>query len=312
MLALVIDAMVGDPVFLWKRVPHPVTLIGRLIEALERRLNREALLPATRKVNGAIALALVVSVALGVGWSLETLFVSVAYGWIGVVIVTAIMLAGRSLFNHVASVASALESDGIEAARREISKIVGRTPGGLDEAGISRAAIESAAENFSDGVLAPAFWFALLGLPGLFAYKAINTADSMIGYRSPRYRDFGWAAARLDDIVNWPAARISGLLIAIAAPISGGSFGEAIRVVHTDAGKHRSPNAGWPEAAMAAALGVALAGPRAYDGKIVDDAFVNADGREAEAADIRRALRVYIGAWLNCFLAVVLIAGMTA
>jgi adenosylcobinamide-phosphate synthase len=213
------------------------------------------------------------------------------------VIVAAILLAGRSLYDHVADVAAYLRL-GIANARVAVSRIVGRDPGSLSEAQICRAAIESAAENFSDGVVAPALWFLLLGLPGIAAYKAVNTADSMIGHLTPRYVDFGWAAARLDDLVNLPASRLAGALIALAAPLVGGSVAQSLRVMAADAGKHRSPNAGWPEAAMAAALGLALAGPRRYAGIIVDDPFLNAAGRrEATPADIRRALRVYLGAW---------------
>jgi adenosylcobinamide-phosphate synthase len=222
------------------------------------------------------------------------------------------MLAGRSLYDHVAAVAVAFERHGLAAARAAIKKIVGRDPESLDEAGLSRAAIESAAENFSDGLVAPALWFALLGLPGMLACKAINTADSMIGHRSPRYRDFGWATARLDDLVNWPAARLSGLLIALAAPLAGGAIGEALRTMFADARKHRSPNGGWPEAAMAGALGIRLLGPRTYGGSVADDPFLNAAGRDATPADIWRALRVYLGAWAIFFLAVLLLAVLVA
>jgi adenosylcobinamide-phosphate synthase len=174
--------------------------------------------------------------------------------------------------------------------------IVGRDPERLDSAGVARAAVESAAENFSDGVVAPVFWLALLGLPGLIAYKAINTADSMIGHRSPRYRDFGWAAARLDDLVNLAPARLAGLLIALVAPVGGGSIATALRLMLRDAGKHRSPNAGWPESAMAGALGIALAGPRAYAEGVVNDPLLNAEGRIAAPDDIRRALRILVAA----------------
>jgi len=177
--------------------------------------------------------------------------------------------------------------------------IVGRDPDQLDEAGVCRAAIESCAENFSDGVVAPVFWLALLGLPGLIAYKAINTADSMIGHRSPRYESFGWASARLDDLVNLIPARLSGLLIAIVAPIVGGSIGTALGVMWRDAAKHRSPNAGWPESATAGALGLALAGPRRYGERIVADVFLNAEARKAASPDdIRRALDLLIAACL--------------
>jgi adenosylcobinamide-phosphate synthase len=186
-----------------------------------------------------------------------------------------------------------------------VSRIVGRDPKTLDEAGVSRAAIESLAENFSDAVVAPAFWFAVLGLPGMLAYKAINTADSMIGHLSPRHRDFGWAAARLDDLVNLPASRLAGGLVAIAAPAVGGSIATAFAVMRRDARRHRSPNAGWPESAMAGALGIRLLGPRIYDGRLSDAPYQNAEGRKATPDDIRRALVVYVVAGL------LLLAGVT-
>ncbi len=304
--ALLLDAVVGDPDAIWRRVPHPVVAIGVAIGALDRWLNRDRWGAGARRTLGVAAIVLVAGLAGAVGYGLERLFAAVPFGWIGTIIVAAVMLAGRSLHNHVKAVADAF-ADGLPAARSAVSRIVGRDPASLDAPRICRAAIESTAENFSDGVVAPALWFALFGLPGLLAYKAINTADSMIGHLTARHRDFGWAAARLDDLVNWPAARLSALLIALAAPLAGGSLPRSLRVAFADARKHRSPNAGWPEAAMAAALGVALAGPRRYGGIIVDDPFVNEGGRrEATPDDIRRGLRVYIGA--GAFLALLVAA----
>ncbi len=307
-LALAVDAIAGDPDFLWRRVPHPVAVIGWLVGALDRLLNRERVPPARRRLFGGIAVAVVVAVAAGVGLLLEAAFEAIPYGEVGTVLVAAILLGGRSLYDHVAAVAAAF-TDGIEAARAAVSKIVGRDTGALDEPRVCRAAIESAAENFSDGVVAPAIWFMLLGLPGLFAYKAINTADSMIGHMTPRYLDFGRAAARLDDLVNLPASRLAGALIALAAPLAGGSVANAFRVMMTDAPHHRSPNAGWPESAMAAALGLALAGPRRYGDIMVDAPFLNrAARRAASPADIGRALRVYVGAWALLWVVVALVA----
>ncbi len=309
-IALVLDALFGDPEPIWRRLPHPVTIVGGLIGWLDRTLNSEALTAAWRKTAGIFAVVIVFAVAALIGYGLELAFRSVPFGWVGTALVASVLIAGRSLHDHVAAVASAF-GEGLVAARMAVSRIVGRDPGSLDQPRICRAAIESAAENFSDGVVAPALWFLVLGLPGLFAYKAINTADSMIGHLTPRYEQFGWAAARLDDLLNLPASRLAGTLIALAAPACGGSIAQAFRVMVADAPHHRSPNAGWPEAAMAAALGVALAGPRRYAGIIVSDPFVNATGRrDANPTDIRRALRVYVAASAAFFAIVAVVAAL--
>lgn len=297
-LALLLDAVVGDPDLFWKRVPHPVVLLGRLVSVLDNGLNRKGASPAMLRLAGLLALAVIVIVAAAVGLAIELAFRLIPHGWIGTVVVAAVFLAGRSLYDHVAAVAKAFAEGGLDGARKAVARIVGRDPASLDKSGVSRAAIESLAENFSDGLVAPAFWFAVLGLPGLLAYKAVNTADSMIGHRTARHEHFGWASARFDDLVNLPASRLSGTLIALAAPLAGGSIGHSFDVMRREAKKHRSPNAGWPEAAMAAALGLAIAGPRRYRGVLVDDPFLNPGGRKrATPADIRRALKVYLGAW---------------
>jgi adenosylcobinamide-phosphate synthase len=215
----------------------------------------------------------------------------------GLGLIASVFIAQQSLYWHVARVRAAFASEGLAGAREAVAMIVGRDPESLDDSGVARAAIESCAENFSDGVVAPVFWLALLGLPGLFAYKAINTADSMIGHRTPRHRDFGWAAARLDDLLNLVPARLAGVLVALVAPVAGGSMIAAVKIMWRDARKHRSPNAGWPESAMAGALGVALAGPRRYGETVVDDLFLNAEGRaNAAPDDIGRALKILIAA----------------
>ena len=224
-----------------------------------------------------------------------------AIGLAVAVIMASSLLAQKSLDEHVSAVAVALENDGVVGGRSAVSHIVGRDPDALDEAGVSRAAIESLAENFSDGVVAPAFWLAVGGLPGIAIYKAVNTADSMIGHRTPRHEAFGWAAARLDDLINLPASRLSAMLLAGAAFfVPGASASHAWTTVRRDASHHRSPNAGWPEAAVAGALGLALAGPRHYGGTLVDDATMGKGGRRAATAgDIRRALALYrVADWL--------------
>jgi len=217
----------------------------------------------------------------------------VPFGLLVLAVVASALPAQRSLWSHVAAVADALERDGVAGGRRAVSQIVGRDPAALDEAGIVRAAIESLAENFSDGVVAPLFWGAVAGLPGMAGYKAANTADSMIGHRNERYAAFGWAAARFDDAINLPASRLAAALLLVAAICTGADAARAWRAVRRDAGRHRSPNAGWPEAAMAGALGLRLAGPRVYGGVLVEDAWMG-DGRaQASVADLRQALRLY-------------------
>jgi adenosylcobinamide-phosphate synthase len=309
--AIALDAAIGDPDALWRRLPHPVVTIGRLVGGFDRTFNRPSLGPRMRTALGVVAILVIAAAAAGIGFVVESLFAMIPYGWIGTVIVAAILLAGRSLDAHVGAVRRAFATGGLDAARTAVSRIVGRDPASLDEAGVSRAAIESTAENFSDAVVAPALWFAILGLPGMLAYKAINTADSMIGHMSPRYEQFGWASARLDDLVNLPASRLAGLLIALSAPVAGGSITDAVHVMRRDAPGHHSPNAGWPEAAMAAALGLALLGPRRYRGVLTAAPYLNPAGRrQAAPDDIGRALRVYRAALALLFLTAALLGGL--
>ncbi|MBN8976626.1 MAG: cobalamin biosynthesis protein [Rhizobiales bacterium] len=292
LVALAADAVIGDPDWLWRRLAHPVAIVGRAIAALDRVLNREAWSSARRKFFGIVAILLLAIGAIFAGYAVEAMIPRGLAGNIALGLLASTLIAQKSLYQHVARVHAAFDSGGLTAARDAVSLIVGRDPNSLDESGVSRAAIESCAENFSDGVVAPTFWLALLGLPGLLAYKAINTADSMIGHRSDKYRDFGWASARLDDLVNLVPARIAGLLLALAAPLARGSIALALKTMRRDARHHRSPNAGWPESAMASALGIKLAGPRRYAEGLVDDPHLNADGRDATPADIPRALRM--------------------
>lgn len=293
-LALLIELMLGYPDWLVRSIGHPVTWIGRLIEALDHKLNHEQDAPARRRAAGAIALVALIAVAGVVGFALQHNLPRLPFGLLLLAVLASTLMAQRSLHAHVAQVAFALERDGLEAGRQAVAQIVGRDPDALDEAGVARAAIESLAENFSDGVVAPAFWMAVAGLPGAAVYKAINTADSMIGHRTPRHGDFGFAAARLDDLVNLPASRLSAVLIVAAAALSSRTAAErAWRAVRRDAHHHRSPNAGYPEAAMAGALGLALAGPRRYGGVLVEDAVMGSGRRDAGAADIRKALVLY-------------------
>ncbi len=296
-LALILDAIIGDPDRIWRRIPHPVAWFGAMISGCDRLFNRERWSAETRRTAGILSVAALLLAAFLPALLLESALRALPAGDILVALVASVFLAQKSLYGHVRRVRDAFREGGVGAARRAVSMIVGRDPDRLDEAGIARAAIESTAENFSDGVVAPAFWFLLLGLPGLVAYKAVNTADSMIGHLSVRHRDFGWAAARLDDVLNLVPARLAGALIAASAWIVRGSPTVAASVMLRDAGLHRSPNAGWPEAAMAGALGLALGGPRIYAAGPVIEPFLNAPGRrDAGPDDISRALRVMVAA----------------
>ncbi|WP_373085241.1 adenosylcobinamide-phosphate synthase CbiB [Sneathiella sp.] len=310
LLACLIDALVGDPPALYRQVSHPVVLIGSMISLLEKYLNPLKGSTLRRFIGGALTTAIVILLAVFAGVLIALLCDALPLGIVLLAILASSLIAGRSLFDHVEGVAVGLEQ-GLDTGRRAIAHIVGRDPESLDEAAVSRAAIESLAENFSDGVVAPVFWFVLLGLPGLLGYKAINTLDSMIGHHSERYEYFGKAAARLDDLVNYIPARLTGALIVAAAYWQTGADGRwAWAAVRHDAARHRSPNAGWPEAAMAGALGIALAGPRTYAGKEVRDHWMNAPGRRSVGpADIRAALKVY---GLACGLLAILLVVLAA
>jgi adenosylcobinamide-phosphate synthase len=308
--ALAIEASFGYPLALFKRIGHPVTWIGALISATEGRFNSGRWNQGVRRALGSASLAfwLILTAALAgaVSWVLGGSPVGLA----ALALVAASLPAQRSLHDHVKAVADALEGGGLAAGRDAVSLVVGRRTSALDEAGVARAAIESLAENFSDGVVAPAFWLAVAGLPGGALYKTINTADSMIGHRTPRFQAFGWASARLDDLVNLPASRLAALWLVAAALLDGAAPAHrALRAIIRDAPRHRSLNAGWPEAAMAGALDLKLAGPRVYGETLVDDAFMGEGRREACAADIRRALALYRRAAVIQFAA---LAGLTA
>jgi adenosylcobinamide-phosphate synthase len=318
LLALLLDAAFGYPNWLFRKAGHPVTWIGALIGLADRRLNKESASPLTRKLAGVLAIICVTGAACATGLLIQIAAGRLPYGWVLTAIAASTLFASGSLYTHVRDVAVALEMDGLEGGRRAVSRIVGRDPETLDSAGVARAAIESLAENASDGAVAPVFWFLVLGLPGVAAYKAINTADSMIGHRNTRYEAFGWAAARLDDLVNLPASRLTAALFVAAAAVSvalprfaqfergarKASPAGAVRAIIRDARRHRSPNAGWPEAAMARALGLKLAGPRSYGGEVVADAYMGEGRADAGSGDIRRALGLAGAAWLIMFAAI--------
>jgi len=300
-VAMAVDALLGWPVPLFARVGHPVTWLGRLITTVDIAWNRPSDPPAFRRAAGVAGALVVIAVSAALGWVLQSVL---ALGWIQFVLVGILawpLVALRSLDDHVAAVASPLQAGDIAGAREAVSRIVGRDPATLDEAGIARAAIESLAENASDGIVAPVFWGALFGLPGIFGYKAINTLDSMIGHRSERHEAFGRAAARIDDVANFIPARLTGFLFVLLAP----RRAEALSCMTRDARRHRSPNAGWPEAAMAGALGVRLSGPRIYHGSITNEPWLNEGARDPRAADIGEGLAIYRRAML-------LLAGLLA
>jgi adenosylcobinamide-phosphate synthase len=293
-VAMAMDALVGWPAWLFARIGHPVTWVGALINLLDARCNRNGDAPALRRAAGIAAALLVIALAAGLGWALQAEF---STGWSRVVLVGIMswpLVALRSLHEHVAAVARPLQAGDIAAARVAVAQIVGRDPAILDEAGIARGAIESLAENASDGIVAPVFWGALFGLPGIIGYKAINTLDSMVGHRTERHEAFGWASARIDDLANVVPARLTGLLFVLFAPRRLDSMACMIG----DARRHRSINAGWPEAAMAGALGVRLSGPRIYHGSIADEPWLNEAARDPRAADIAQALAIYARAMI--------------
>lgn len=289
-LGMILDALLGEPKALWDRVPHPAVLMGRAVGALDAWLNRGP----SRQAKGLVALILLVLGAAVPGWVLQ------AFGGLVEIVVVAILLAQRSLADHVRAVADGLRMS-LAEGRRAVAQVVGRDTRDINQPAVARAAIESAAENFSDGVVAPAFWFLLAGLPGLLVYKIVNTADSMIGYRNDRYEEFGKAAARFDDLLNVIPARLTAAILALAHGHL--SDWQAIRA---DARLHRSPNAGWPEAAMARALNVALAGPRSYDGRMQAFAFVNESGqRDIGPVQVEAAVAALWRGWVVVLAAVI-------
>jgi len=309
--AVVIEAIAGYPDAVFRRIGHPVTWIGALISRLDRVWNRETASDGARRIAGVAAVLVLLAICAGAGLLIQLTLFHLAGPWLGVLLtalVASTLIAQRSLDAHVRAVADALEDGGIAAGQVAVSRIVGRDTAALDEAGVGRAAIESLAENVSDGIVAPVFWMAVAGLPGALAYKAINTADSMIGHKTPRHLAFGWAAARLDDLVNLPASRLSALWIVLAAVVLPGADPRAaMRAVRRDAHKHKSPNAGWPEAAMAGALGIRIAGPRLYAGVPTATAWMGEGRAELRAYDIRKALILYRVAclWQAVVLAVI-------
>ena len=294
LLALAMDAIIGDPNWLYRKIPHPISVIGCMMNQLDLFLNRPQVKNPTKKILGVLFIIIALSVAGIIGWGMQTGLKLMEFGQLLEAILVSIFLAQNSLYRHVRNVAQALVSDGLDAARLSVSHIVGRDPATLDDSGVCRASIESLSENFSDGVIAPVFWYLIAGIPGILMYKTLNTADSMVGHLSPKYRYFGWASARLDDVANFIPARLTALLIFLTALIIPSTKGfKSLRSCLTYANRHRSTNAGWPEAAMAGALDIRIAGPRVYNGIVVNDPWMGDGNPNLKTNDINRALKLY-------------------
>ncbi|MGQ0610820.1 MAG: adenosylcobinamide-phosphate synthase CbiB [Paracoccaceae bacterium] len=307
-LAMAIDGVLGWPGRLYARIGHPVTWLGRAIALADRRLNREGHSAALRRLAGCATLLAIVALAALPAWAVARVLPG---GPLGLLLTAALawpLIAARAMHDHVLAVAAPLSRGDLPAARQAVSMIVGRDPAALDEAGVARAALESLAENTSDGIVAPLFWGVLLGLPGIAAYKAVNTLDSMIGHRSPRHEAFGWASARFDDLVNLAPARLTGLIFALVS----GAPGRALACMRADAARHRSPNAGWPEAAMAGALGIRLSGPRVYADRTAEEPWVNGAAPDPRPGDLQRGLSLYRRAMVALGAALALLAWVLA
>ncbi|MBO1325724.1 adenosylcobinamide-phosphate synthase CbiB [Acetobacter sp. TBRC 12305] len=289
LIALMLDAAFGWPNALYARIGHPVTWLGALIDAGDRRLNRADISYGSRRLAGIVLAGAVIALTVGLAFAISHLLPDNRAGVILTGILAWPLVAARSLHDHVAAVARPLAVGDLAGARRAVSMIVGRNPDLLDGPGIARAAAESLAENTSDGIVAPLIWGMLLGLPGIAAYKAINTMDSMIGHRTPRHEAFGWAAARIDDVANLVPARLTGLLFALASPRPAA----VLRIMLRDAHAHRSPNAGWPESAFAGALGIRLSGPRTYAGRVAEEPWLNGEAPDPQPRDLARGLALY-------------------
>ncbi|MGY9008204.1 MAG: adenosylcobinamide-phosphate synthase CbiB [Rhodobacterales bacterium] len=284
LLALILDAFLGEPVWIWSKIPHPTVLMGKIIKWCELKYNNGI----NRKNKGILFIAFMVIFLAIFGYLIERL----PFSAIWKILIVAILLSHKSLTEHVTAVSLGLQKN-LSQGRTAVAMIVGRDTANLAETDIARSAIESAAENFSDGIIAPLFWFLIGGLPGILIYKFVNTSDSMIGYKNIQYNQFGWAAARLDDLLNWIPARLSGLLICIVHQNN-----SALNIMWRDAKLHRSPNAGWPESAMAGVLDVSISGPRSYEGVIKNYPFVNVDGKKKlTAVDIDNAVDVLWRSW---------------
>ncbi len=303
-LALILERFTGYPQAIHRHVSHPVVWAGKLIDYLDQRLNKPGVDVVQGRLRGVAALAILIAAAFVPSYLIASLLSGWRLGWLVEVLLATTLIAQKSLSDHVLDVSRGLGRS-LAEGRQKVSLIVGRDPSGLDESGVARAALESLAENTSDGIVAPVLWYALLGLPGIAIYKAINTADSMIGHKNEKYQHFGWASARLDDVVNLPASRLTGLLFAATVPTR---FKDIVAVMRRDAPKHQSPNAGWPEAAMAAALGLRFGGPRSYQGEMVELPWMGEGRSTLIRADIGDGVRMMKKAMLLLTFLLLLVA----
>ena len=316
LVAIVLDALLGEPDWVWRKVPHPVVWFGNAIGWFDRRFNKpNEQSPFAGRSIGLVIILFLAGSGGAMAWILQDALISL--GWAGfalLAILSSVLIAQKSLYDHVLAVQKPLAANDIESARYAVSMIVGRETDRLEQDGVARAAIESLAENFSDGIVAPIFWFVLFGFPGLVVYKIVNTADSMIGHKNERYMWFGWASARLDDLLNLAPARLTMLLLLLSpfktsAGQQSSSTSAVWKAIIKDAPKHRSPNAGWPESATAGRLGIALSGPRYYGAELVDEPFVNDGGKvDIGATEISDALKLYRSSLIVQFLAIAAIA----
>ncbi len=306
--ALFVDGVLPNMPWLFKVVPHPVTMIRRLTGFFDRKLNREQRGEQTRLARGALVVVLVLLIVGGGGWILDGVLQDLQYGWIGEIALLVMLVAQRGVFDRAGLVRKALVGHRLGEARAAVYPLIGRDAGALDDYGVARAAVEACADTFAKSVIGPVFWYVLLGLPGLFLYVGIKSMDREIGFRSPRHAAFGLAAARLDDAVSFIPARLAAILLAFAAVVSPTARpGAAIRTMLRDAGKHPSPNDGWPEGAIAGALGLALSGPRSYGGEKTAEPWIGSGRARATAQDVARARFLYAAA---CLLNAALIGGL--
>jgi adenosylcobinamide-phosphate synthase len=304
-VALLIERFAGYPKPVFEKIGHPVQWLGKLVAWLDESPRRNGKSPAETRLRGCVAIVVIVIAAFIPSYIAARILETISIGWIVEALFATSLIAQKSMRDHVVDVFKAFDQS-LPAARAAVARIVGRDPADLGESEVAKAALESLAENTSDGIVAPVFWYALLGLPGIAVYKAVNTADSMIGHKTEKHLHFGWAAARLDDLLNLAPSRLTGLLFAATDPTN---FKNSCRIMLRDAPRHGSPNAGWPEAAMAAALGLAFGGPRTYQGERLDLPRMGEGRDRLTKRDIKRGLKLYNHAlWL--LFAVVLVLSL--